>query len=368
MNNAVVALAVETATKGYGALVFCSSRQGSQKMATLISQAIVVASPETLGKRMDVLAALEALPGGFESTFSKTITDSVGFHHAGLTVEEREIVAEAYDQGILQVVVANCGLAAGINLPARRVILNGARMGRDLVGPAMLRQMRGRAGRKGKDEIGESYLCCQKKDLQAVAEVLEAEMPPVQSCLTPEKRGVKRALLEVLAVRLATTRDSLNDYIYRSLLWQTANHPEALTMVDVALQELLDTELIQQTDYGNPEPTKLGSAIVAASLTPEDGIFIHNDMRRALESFVMDGDMHIFYLFTPVQVQDTRIDWQVFRHHLEMLDESGLRALRCIGINPAFVNKLVNSGAELPNKTDDDINLARVYARAYAAF
>ena len=34
--------------------------------------------------------------------------------------------------------VATCSLAAGINLPARRVVLQGARMGRDLIGPAML--------------------------------------------------------------------------------------------------------------------------------------------------------------------------------------------------------------------------------------
>jgi replicative superfamily II helicase len=34
---------------------------------------------------------------------------------AGLTTEERELVAEAYDQGVLKVCVATCSLAAGIN-------------------------------------------------------------------------------------------------------------------------------------------------------------------------------------------------------------------------------------------------------------
>lgn len=52
--------------------------------------------------------------------------------------------------------------------------------------------MRGRAGRKGKDEVGETYLCCQKSDLEAVAQLLEAELPVVESCLAAEKRGINR--------------------------------------------------------------------------------------------------------------------------------------------------------------------------------
>ena len=52
--------------------------------------------------------------------------------------------------------------------------------------------MRGRAGRKGKDEIGESYLCCEKADLEEVAQLLVADLPMVESSLTPEKCGIKR--------------------------------------------------------------------------------------------------------------------------------------------------------------------------------
>ena len=60
------------------------------------------------------------------------------FADAGLTTEERDAIATAYDQGVIKVIVATCSLAAGINLPARRVILHGARMGAELVGPSML--------------------------------------------------------------------------------------------------------------------------------------------------------------------------------------------------------------------------------------
>ena len=324
---------------------------------------------DLLDKRMNVLALLQALPNGFEPALSRTILQGVAFHHAGLTNEEREIVADAYDQGVLSVMVATCSLAAGINLPARRVILQGARMGRELVGPAMLRQMRGRAGRKGKDEVGESYLCCQKADVEAAAELLEAEMPAVQSCMSSGKRGIKQALLEVLVTRLANSRRTIHDYVRRSLLFQIADSTMVWTMVNDAIQDLCTNSLIQTTSFDSFEPTTLGQAIVASSLSPEDGIFVHNEMRRALECFVMDGEMHIFYLFTPVQTTSLGdISWPVFRDQMEKLEESGKRALRCVGVSPSLVNSLVNSGTTLKENTPDEISRARTYRRAFAAF
>ena len=370
LNNAVVSLAVETASAGYGALVFCSSRQRVQSMAWLISEAMPsqLAASDTLDQRMNVVAALQALSDGFELSFSKTIVQGVGFHHAGLTIEEREIVADAFDRGIIKVMVATCSLAAGINLPARRVILHGARMGRDLVGPAMLRQMRGRAGRKGKDEIGETYLCCQKSDLEDVAALLEAQLPPVESCLTLEKRGVKRALLESIATRLVDSEQSIRDYVKRSLLFRTTDTQIVTEMTHSAVQQLLTAQLIARSEHDLFESTKLGSAVVASALTPEDGLFVHDEMQRALESFVMDSEMHIFYLFTPVQSASlTEITWLTFRDELEKLDDAGQRALGLIGVNPATVNRMVNSGAGLKETTPEEIGLARTYRRAYAA-
>jgi len=370
--NAVVALAVETASSGHGALVFCGSRAGAERMALLISDAMptTTITPDIWDRRQEALASLRALPGGFEAAFSKTILCGVAFHHAGLTVEERTLVAEAYDAGTLKVMVATCSLAAGINLPARRVILSGARMGRELVGPSMLRQMRGRAGRKGKDEVGETYLCCQKSELEAVAELLEAEIPPVESCLTPEKRGIKRALLEILGIRMVSSRDALDQYIHSSLLWHTLNHDQVNQMVETAIEELMDQRLIQRAEFEHClEPTKLGRAVVASGLSPEDGVFVHSELSHALESLVLDGDLHIFYLFTPVQTTGlSQISWLTFRNQLESLEESGLRAVRLIGIKPAFVNRLVNSGVELKENTPEEIRNARVYRRVYSAF
>lgn len=370
LTNAVVSLAVETAKAGYGALIFCSGRQGCQSTASLVSEAMPILSDvdeKMLDRRKDVISELRSLPVGLDDTLDKTVMKGVAFHHAGLTVEERDIVAEAYDKGVISVIVATCSLAAGINLPARRVILQGARMGRDLIGPAMLRQMRGRAGRKGKDEIGESYLCCQKADLEEVAQLLEADLPMVESSLTPEKRGIKRALLEVITVRLATHTGAIQEYVPKTLLYHTMDRVLLDTMVSKTLEELIEDGLVTMDNFGSYEATLLSQATVASCLTPEDGIFLHGELRRALRAFVMDGEMHIFYTFTPLYSSQTDINWPIFRREMENLDESGVRVLEFVGVNPGLVNRMANSAKSLPETTPSEIHAARIYRRFYAA-
>lgn len=108
-----------------------------------------------------------------------------------------------------------------------------------------------------------------------------------------------------------------------------------------ALQELVDEELLLLKDDEAYEATLLGQAIVASAFAPEDGLLVHEELKQALQAFVMDGDMHIFYMFTPLQVaMSTPIDWPIFRDQLDRLDESGLRALQFVGVQPGFVNTM----------------------------
>lgn len=341
--NAVVALANETVRSGYGVLIFCSSRQGCESDARLISRVMPQVDEldaYSLERRTDLLGELRSLSTGLDPVLAETIPAGVAFHHAGMTTEERDLVSTAYDGGVLKVIVATCSLAAGINLPARRVILHNARMGRDLVGPSMLRQMRGRAGRKGKDEIGETYLCCRKGDLEDVVELMHADLPQVTSGLTTDKHRIQRALLEVVSIRLVNTRESINDYIRKTLLNLSCGSNLIRDHVESSLEDLLKMGFIQCDSFDSYVATQLGNAVVASSLEPEDGAFVHREMQRALKAFVMDGEMHILYTFTPVQDLSMSINWQVFRSAMEALDDSGLRVMTFLGLRPAVVNRM----------------------------
>lgn len=341
--NAVVALASETVRAGYGVLVFASSRAGCESDALIISRVMPPLhewDTDIQEKRTDLLGDLRSLPGGLDPILEQTITSGVAFHHAGLTTEERDLIANAYDSGTIKVCVATCSLAAGINLPARRVILHNARMGRDIVGPSMLRQMRGRAGRKGKDEVGETYLCCRQKDLEEVTELMQAELPQLTSCLTSDKHRIQRALLEAIAVRLATSRDSLDEFVRKTLLYQSTDIVKINEIVETSLSDLQARGFISIDSFSSFEATQLGKAIVTSSVDPDDGVFIHNELKRALQAFVMDGEMHILYTFTPVQEMSVNINWKIYANEMESLDESGLRVLGFLGLKPTEINRM----------------------------
>ncbi|KAK4186168.1 P-loop containing nucleoside triphosphate hydrolase protein [Podospora australis] len=370
VRNAVVALANETARAGFGALVFSSSRAGCESDAILISRAMPALEEVDLDiqeKRLDLLGELRSLTTGLDPNLERTIPFGVAFHHAGLTTEERDLIANAYDAGVLKVCVATCSLAAGINLPARRVILHSARMGRDLVGPAMLRQMRGRAGRKGKDEVGETYLCCRQHDLEDVVDLMHADLPRISSCLISDQRRIQKALLEVIAIRLATSRESLDHYVSKTMLAYSTESHFIQENIEASLRNLKMSGFITTDEDGNFQATLLGKAIVASALDPEDGVFIHHELQKALKGFVMDGDMHVLYSFTPIpDLENFAVNWRIFWNEVQQLDDSGHRVLISVGLSPGMLNRMALGGT-LKETTPEEKDLARRYYRFYLA-
>ncbi|KAH8815069.1 DEAD/DEAH box helicase [Xylogone sp. PMI_703] len=368
--NAVVSLANETVRAGYGVLIFSSSRAGCERDALIISRVLPPLEEvdiDAMERRLDLLRDLAATSTGMDSVLERTVPFGVAFHHAGMTTEERDLVSLAYEAGTIKAVVATCSLAAGLNLPARRVILHGARMGSDIVGPAMLRQMRGRAGRKGKDEVGETYLCCNQNDLEAIAELMEADLPDVESYLSSGEEEFKRALLEVITIKLATNIDTIEDYAMKTFLSLSADQSRLTALIQEALRQLERDSLITVDPLTEYAPTLLGQAIVFSSFAPDDGLFIHNELKRALKGFVMDNEMHVLYLFTPVQALQSSIDWRIYRNEIESLDESGLRVLAAVGVKPTIINKMAQGGL-MVESSPELIEIARIYRRLYAAF
>ncbi|PWW73539.1 P-loop containing nucleoside triphosphate hydrolase protein [Tuber magnatum] len=371
VTNAIVSLVRGAVIADHGVLVFCESRRRCEDVGKLLAKFMPAVDEEVREKRMEIVRDLATTSTGLDFTLEKTVPTGVAFHHAGLTTEERDLIAEAYDQGAIKVICCTATMAAGVNLPARRVIIS-PRMGRDLLSPTMLKQMRGRAGRKGRDTRGENYLCCRKEDLAPVKELLNAPMPSIQSCLGGETTGLKRALLEGIATKLATSDGSLNEYMRATLIYHTTPEPlkNLIPKILDAIECLKEMKLISEDrTHGYFHATKVGNATVASGFGPEEGVFLHDELSRALMNFNLESDMHIVYQFTPIHSSTTAsvdIDWKLMREEVEKLDESGIRAATFVGVDPAFVNKMAQGGT-LREDSPQNISKARVYRRFYVS-
>lgn len=53
----------------------------------------------------------------------ETVKHGVGFHHAGLSLKDRDGIEQLYRAGIIRVLVSTSTLAFGINLPSHTVII-----------------------------------------------------------------------------------------------------------------------------------------------------------------------------------------------------------------------------------------------------
>jgi superfamily II DNA/RNA helicase len=94
----------------------------------------------------------------------------VGVHHAGLLPKYRRVVEDLFERKLLAVVLCTETLAAGINLPARSVVLSSLVKGpfgkQRLIDASSAHQIFGRAGRPQYDDKGYVYAVANEDDVK----------------------------------------------------------------------------------------------------------------------------------------------------------------------------------------------------------
>ncbi|EPS63523.1 hypothetical protein M569_11260, partial [Genlisea aurea] len=314
----VIELCNEVVQDGHSVLIFCSSRKGCETTARHVAKYLkrfCVDPLSELGDTFDISFALDSLrrsPGGLDVVLEETLPLGVAYHHAGLTVEEREIVETCYRKGLVRVLTATSTLAAGVNLPARRVIFRQPRIGRDFIDSIRYKQMAGRAGRTGIDTKGESVLICKPEETKKVSGLLDDCCSPLCSCLSEDKNGMTHAILEVVAGGIVQTANDINRYVRCTLLNSTKPFEDVVKSAQDSLRWLCHKKFLEWNDEAKLySTTPLGLASFGSSLCPEESLIVLDDLMRAREGFVLASDLHLVYLVTPINVE-VEPDWELY--------------------------------------------------------
>ncbi|WP_254536764.1 DEAD/DEAH box helicase [Halomarina litorea] len=149
------------------ALVFVASRQDTVRAAEK-ARDVLASRDVPMGARgdYDFHTETQVLQN---QTLRKSVLDGVGFHHAGLSREDKNNVEKWFKRGDVQLLFSTSTLAWGVNLPARCVVIRDTKLHDPLEGevdmsPLDVLQMLGRAGRPGYDDAGYAYVVCDAAD------------------------------------------------------------------------------------------------------------------------------------------------------------------------------------------------------------
>lgn len=196
---------------------------------------------------------------------SNVMRRGVAFHHAGLPFELRRAVERAFKRGSVRILTATPTLAAGVNLPARTVIVSSymrynPKLGR--MTPISIMefwQMAGRAGRPGYDPYGEAYIIAKRSEAKRVFEYISSEPEPISSNLH-DTSLLKNHLLALIASMEPISSGEILDIFKRTLLYIQGGDKFLRRTIPFLLDSLKEAGFLQEV-RNSYRATSLGRRI-----------------------------------------------------------------------------------------------------------
>ncbi|WP_254766309.1 ATP-dependent DNA helicase [Salinilacihabitans rarus] len=263
------AIVADILDEGGSSLVFVNSRRNAEAAARRLASVSSRVLEE--GERNDLRDLAAEIRDVSDSETSDDLADCVergaAFHHAGLANEHRSLVEDAFRERLLKVISATPTLAAGVNTPARRVVVRDWRRfdpsagGMAPLSVLEVHQMMGRAGRPGLDPYGEAVLLAKSHDEREdlFERYVWADPEPVRSKLAAEP-ALRTHVLATIASGFARTREGLLEFMEETLYASQSTEAGRLETVTDSVLAYLETNDFVERDGGREEPDGFTSA------------------------------------------------------------------------------------------------------------
>lgn len=271
--------------ENYQVLIFRHSRQHAEGLA----RQLALTSTEHCDDLAEELVDLE-IPRVEVDSLRYVVSKCIAYHHAGLSLAARKFVERSFRERRLRAVTATPTLAAGVNLPARRVAVSIRRYEEGSMknlSVAEYKQMAGRAGRPGLDPYGEVIISDARNSEEALR-YIRSSPEPVTSVLRSE-RALRIHVLSLIASEEATDLNTLENLLKLTLAYrQLGEHLDlgverALRLLESMGMVLAGSKL---------KPTKLGRAVTSLYVDPLTAWTVLEHLRERASRGLYD----IYYL------------------------------------------------------------------------
>ncbi|XP_019408288.1 PREDICTED: helicase POLQ-like isoform X3 [Crocodylus porosus] len=350
----LIALVTEV-IPNYSCLVFCPTKKNCENVAEMICKYLKKEYENHKKKeKQDLLMNLKNIGNGtICPVLKRTISFGIAYHHSGLTSDERKSIEEAYSAGVLCLLTCTSTLAAGVNLPARRVILRAPYVATEFLKKNQYKQMIGRAGRAGIDSAGESILIVQEKDKHLVQDLINS---PLENCcsnlLLEFTKGIQNLLLSLVGLQIARNFEEICNFMCGTLFGvqqKTLSKEKSLSdIIKESLESLIEKGLLkgkimsekEQKSPSNLAITQLGQAAYKGSIDLAYCNALYRDLKKGLEGLVLESCLHLLYLATPYDmIYHCNPDWMIYFKQYTQLSAVEQKVADIVGVPESFITK-----------------------------
>ncbi len=245
-------LGVQSVRNGGQSLVFAETRTRSKALATkaadIISQFLEKNESEELEKiSKKILSNNEHTE--LVKTLATLIKKGVAFHHAGLNQNCRQTIETEFRKGNIKLLSSTPTLAAGVNLPARRVVISNINRYNAKVGanrPISIleyKQLCGRAGRPQYDDYGESIIVGNGNSDDLMKYYIHGEPEPISSKITDDK-SLRTHVLSVIVTSPGIKKENILEFFLQTLGGLQSRKATLKFAIDISLRFLTNAFLI----------------------------------------------------------------------------------------------------------------------------
>ena len=245
-------LGIQSVQDGGQSLIFAETRTRSASLAAKASDAISKFLQNKESKELEKISKKilsENEHTELVKTLATLVKKGVAFHHAGLTQNCRGIIETEFRKGTIKLLSSTPTLAAGVNLPARRVVISNvsrynAKVGANRpISVLEYKQLCGRAGRPQYDDYGEAIIVGKGNAEDLIDYYINGEPEPIESKITDDK-SLRTHVLSVVVTNPGIKKDEILEFFMQTLGGLQSRKTSLKFAIDIALRFLSSEYLL----------------------------------------------------------------------------------------------------------------------------
>jgi len=320
-------LALNSLDDGGQALIFVESRRRAQSTARGTGNALKNRLSRKEQTELHRIAS-EISSHGEKTRLTDDLADIISkgaaFHHAGLNRQHRQIIETGFKEGYIKILCATPTLAAGVNLPARTVVIGNYRRfmpgyGMQPIKVMEYKQMSGRAGRPQYDKEGVALLIAGSEDEQdyLMEDYILSKPERIDSRLAQES-ALRGHTLAAIAADYAHSEPSLLDFFGSTFYGY--NYPTAgIKLILGGILRYLNREGMIQYEGDHLVATDFGRRVSELYIDPLTAVVLRDGLKHGAMDITDFTWLHLI-CHTPDMrpiLRPRRKDFELIENYLE---------------------------------------------------